>query len=212
VKVQRNFLGLFWCLALFGLATDQATKYGIFRWLYNDGQGDRVTVVPHAFSLVADYPQDPERRVKDPGDSIFSPLRTWSGEILPRVNHGALFGIGNRDQNGRDSNTLFAFISVAAAVVIVFWATRKQTSRDPWLLSSLGLILAGTLGNLYDRVIFQGVRDFFHWYYMVDWPVFNVADCCLVVGAGLLLLQAFRTQPEPAASSLAATSQVAQVK
>jgi len=40
------------------------------------------------------------------------------------------------------------------------------------------------------------VRDFLHWHYAVDWPVFNVADCCLVIGAGLLLLQAFQAQPD----------------
>ncbi len=39
--------------------------------------------------------------------------------------------------------------------------------------------------------MFDGVRDFLHWNYLFDWPVFNIADCCLVVGAGLLLLQAF---------------------
>jgi lipoprotein signal peptidase len=48
----------------------------------------------------------------------------------------------------------------------------------------------------------------------VEWPVFNVADCCLVVGAGLLLIQAFRSQPaadeQPVAAGL--TAEVAQVK
>jgi lipoprotein signal peptidase len=58
--------------------------------------------------------------------------------------------------------------------------------------------LAGTLGNLYDRVVFSGVRDFLHWNYLFDWPVFNCADCCLVSGACLLLIQAFGTQPKPA--------------
>jgi lipoprotein signal peptidase len=57
------------------------------------------------------------------------------------------------------------------------------------------LILAGTLGNFYDRIVFNGVRDFLHWNYLFDWPVFNIADCCLVCGAGLLLLQAFAAQP-----------------
>jgi signal peptidase II len=52
------------------------------------------------------------------------------------------------------------------------------------------LILAGTLGNLYDRLVFDGVRDFLH-FYLIDWPVFNIADCCLVCGAFLLLAQAF---------------------
>jgi lipoprotein signal peptidase len=182
---------LFWTLAIVGVAADQASKYGIFRWLYNDGEGDHYVLVPGVFRLIADYPRDPQRTKKDPGDSVLSPLRTWSGEYLPHVNRGALFGIGNAD-NGDDANWLFSLVSVAAAVVIVFWATRKQTGSDPWLSCALGLILAGTLGNLYDRVVFSGVRDFFHWYYMIDWPVFNVADCCLVIGAGLLLLQAFR--------------------
>ena len=40
-------------------------------------------------------------------------------------------------------------------------------------------------------MVFNGVRDFLHWNYLFDWPVFNVADCCLVCGACLLLLQAF---------------------
>ena len=39
-----------------------------------------------------------------------------------------------------------------------------------------------------------------HWYYLVDWPVFNLADCCLVCGAGLLLLQAFGSGAEKATS------------
>ena len=56
---------------------------------------------------------------------------------------------------------------------------------------------AGTLGNFYDRVVFNGVRDFLHWNYRFDWPVFNIADCCLVCGAALLLVQAFLSSPKP---------------
>jgi lipoprotein signal peptidase len=192
-------------LALLGLATDQASKYGIFRWLYNDGEGGRFTLIPGAFYIVADY-----TNLKDSGDSVFSPLRTWSGEHLPRVNRGALFGIGNAE-NGNDSNRLFSVVSIAAALLIVYWATRKRTGQDRWLSGALGLILAGTLGNLYDRVVFHGVRDFFHWNFLFDWPVFNVADCCLVCGAGLLLLQAFRPHLGTDAS-VVATSGVAQAK
>ena len=62
------------------------------------------------------------------------------------------------------------------------------------------LILGGTLGNLYDRVVFHGVRDFLHWSYAFDWPVFNIADCCLVSGAFLLLFQAFFAKHEQAAA------------
>jgi lipoprotein signal peptidase len=207
MNAHRPYFWLFWTLALVGVAADQTSKYGIFRWLYNDGAGGRFPVIPGAFDIVADYTNKPAA-----GDSIFSPLRTWSGAMLPRVNRGALFGIGNSDTEGQDSNWLFSFVSVAAAVVIVYWATRKQTRQDLWLTCSLGLILAGTLGNLYDRVVFQGVRDFFHWFYLFDWPVFNVADCCLVCGAGLLLSQAFRPHPATDEGGVPATSQVAPAK
>ena len=62
--------------------------------------------------------------------------------------------------------------------------------------------LGGTIGNLYDRIVFGGVRDFLY-FYKIEWPVFNVADCCLVVGAGLLLFQAMFAAPpsEPATQS-----------
>jgi lipoprotein signal peptidase len=61
-------------------------------------------------------------------------------------------------------------------------------------MAALGLILGGTIGNLYDRLVFGGVRDFLY-FYKIEWPVFNVADCCLVVGATLLLLQAVFVAP-----------------
>jgi lipoprotein signal peptidase len=78
------------------------------------------------------------------------------------------------------------------------------------LCAALGLILAGTLGNLYDRVIFDGVRDFLYFYW-IEWPVFNLADCFLVCGAGLLLLQAFLSQPATGSVPAAKNSLTAQV-
>src|SRR4029077_16456904 len=95
------------------------------------------------------------------------------------------------------ANGGFAVISLLAAAAILYWSTQKAMARDLALCAALGLILAGTLGTLYDRVVFNGVRDFLHWNYLFDWPVFNIADCCLVVGAFLLLIQAFGTQPRP---------------
>ena len=56
----------------------------------------------------------------------------------------------------------------------------------------MGLILAGTLGNLYDRIVFGGVRDFLHCYYDAHiWPDFNIADSSLVCGAAMLLAHSF---------------------
>jgi lipoprotein signal peptidase len=107
---------------------------------------------------------------------------------MPRVNHGALFGIGSGHKG--TANQVFAAVSILAAVGIVVWVSRRSTAADGWLCAALGLILGGTVGNLYDRVVFNGVRDFLY-FYRIEWPVFNVADCCLVAGAGMLLVHAF---------------------
>jgi signal peptidase II len=182
---ERSYRVLLWILALCGLALDQASKYGVFAWLAD--KPEHEFVVFHTdkggFQLVAQFERDP----------LGQEIRDAAGGRIPHVNQGALFGFL------RDHKTLanggFAVISLLAAVAIIYWSLHRNTARDRWLCCALGLILAGTLGNFYDRVVFNGVRDFLHWNYLFDWPVFNVADCCLVCGAGLLLLQAFATQP-----------------
>src|SRR5436190_2196485 len=72
------------------------------------------------------------------------------------------------------ANVALAVVSLAAAVGILCWSRQRSTAGDPALFAALGLILAGALGNLYDRLFFIGVRDFLHWNCRYDWPVFNV--------------------------------------
>jgi lipoprotein signal peptidase len=127
-----------------------------------------------------------------PCDCSFKGLQTWSAPIMPRVNHGALFGMGG-DHKGM-ANRVFAAISIVAAAGISIWAARRGTQVDGWMSAALGLILGGTLGNLFDRIVFNGVRDFLY-FYKIKWPVFNVADCCLVCGAIMLLIHAFFLAP-----------------
>jgi lipoprotein signal peptidase len=202
---------LLWSLAFLGLLLDQTTKYAVFHWQYNNGQGGQYTVVPGVFELLAQF--DP---LRTPGSTLFQPLRTIGGDTLPRVNHGALFGWDA--WMGVSANGVFAVISLLAAAAIIYWSTQSSLARDWTLCAALGLILAGTLGNLYDRIVFDGVRDFIHWHwYELDWPVFNIADCCLVVGAGLLLTQAFwhrsaAQEAEPAADPSLEMSAIAEAK
>jgi signal peptidase II len=190
---QRSFRGLVWILVLVGVSLDQASKYGVFAWLYHDGHGGRYTVVPGVFELLAEF-TDGEPA---PGSPLRG-LQTLSGPKLPRVNPGALFGLRLwfQDDSVWVANTIFAVVSVLAALAITYWSLRPSTARDGFLCAALGLILAGTLGNLYDRLIFHGVRDFLHFYWF-EFPVFNVADSCLVCGAFLLLVQAFLSHPAP---------------
>ncbi len=185
VASQRPFLWLVGLMALVGLAADQVSKYVVFAKLY---AGDhRQEIITGYFDFRVLYTKDP-----DPGDQPLSFLRTISADRLPHVNRGALFGIGNAEDGSEGWNTFFACISVAAAVFIVFWVRQPSVAQDRSLCLALGLILAGTLGNLYDRVVFGGVRDFLHCYYGEHvWPDFNIADCCLVCGACTLLVHSF---------------------
>jgi lipoprotein signal peptidase len=188
-----SYRSLFWGLAVLGVVADQVSKYRVFQWLYNDGRGDQQEIIPGAFQLHTRFATDPDGLpLRETGAGLLASLRTLGGDILPQVNHGALFGLGN--EHVGLANKAFAAISIVAAAAIIYWGSRRTTSRDPILSVALGLILAGTLGNLYDRLVFGGVRDFLYFYY-IEWPVFNVADCCLVCGAFLLLVQAFWARP-----------------
>jgi lipoprotein signal peptidase len=198
----RSYHWLFWCLALAGFCLDQASKYEVFRRLRPIAEPDphypsqlvgEVELISGIFKLHTAYHRDQ----LETGTGIPAALRSFSSDELPHVNQGALFGRGHTIF-GMNGNIVFAVVSVGAALAIIYWSRRPHSRHDRFLSLSLGLILAGTLGNLYDRIVFHGVRDFLYWYYLIDWPIFNIADCCLVIGASLLLLQAFFTQPHPA--------------
>ncbi len=198
---------MFAALAVVGLVLDQVTKYGVFRWLYNGGDGGQYGVFSSFFELESHY-------TRTEAGGPLTALRTFSGDKMPQVNNGALFGLGG--DHGELANALFAIISLLAAGAIFYWSTRRSARQDAALSSALGLILAGTLGNLYDRLVFGGVRDFLHLHYYdsYHWPTFNIADCCLVCGAGLLLTQAFfgkksveETQPATTTTQQAAPQQ-----
>ena len=199
---ERSYRKLFWGLAAVGFVADQVSKYSVFRWLYNGEDGPRgSSLIPGVFDFSIAY-------TREKGSGLLS---TWSGELLPHVNRGALFGIGD-DQYPGVANVLFAVISLAAAIAIAWWAARPSVRHERGLSAALGLILAGTLGNLYDRLVFGGVRDFMDVYFQSShWPTFNVADCCLVCGAFLLLAQAFFGKA-PAESPAKARQEMAQVR
>lgn len=175
---ERSYRGLLWTLALVGLTLDLGSKYAVFGWLADAPE--------HAHVLWGTR------------ESGFTLTAQFESADSPHVNPGALFGIKVPGLTARGSNYFFAGVSLLAAVAIVIWSLQEATARDRVLCAAFGLILAGTLGNFYDRLVFHGVRDFLHWNYLFDWPVFNIADCCLVAGASLLLLQAFVAAPTPA--------------
>jgi len=90
---------------------------------------------------------------------------------------------------------LFLPVTVLALVMIAYFF-RAFRDRGPWIHVILGIILAGTLGNLTDRLRLGYVVDFVSvGIGEARFPTFNVADSAVVVGIGLLVLYLTFTDP-----------------
>ena len=110
------------------------------------------------------------------------------------LNTGAAFSLLENLPPNAVRLGLIAFSVFAAVIIfILLWRTGRAISLTS---VALALILGGALGNLYDRIRFHHVVDFLAVrIYHYNWPDFNVADSCIVIGACLLLLEIFRPQP-----------------
>jgi len=100
-------------------------------------------------------------------------------------------------------------ISLLALVVVAVLLRTGRHATRPTMAVALGLVLGGAIGNLIDRAFREGdgflgggVVDFvdLQW-----WPVFNVADSAIVVGAILLFIAQWR-EPEPESGAPPAAS------
>ena len=95
-------------------------------------------------------------------------------------NEGAAFGML------QGARVFFIILTlVVFAALIIYLAKTKPTS--PLEKTALTLLAGGALGNFIDRVVFSYVRDFIEVTF-IDFPVFNIADCFVCIGAGLYIL------------------------
>jgi signal peptidase II len=106
--------------------------------------------------------------------------------LTTSLNEGALFGLG------QGLTAVFAALSIAAAIFIIYWLFRAGAARDRVLTITLALIAAGI-----------AVRD---WLYfridgVINWPVFNLADSLLVCGAVVLFWHVWTMQRSSACGS-----------
>ena len=111
--------------------------------------------------------------------------------LVHTTNTGAAFGLF------QNNNLFFILLAVTAFVVILFLLIRDRINPKVRLAVttkiSFGLLAAGILGNLIDRVARGNVIDFLNFYFrQYAWPAFNVADSCICIAVGLLVLTSFR--------------------
>jgi signal peptidase II len=144
-------------------------------------------------------------------------VRSRTFDLIPRVihlevtaNQGAVFGIG------QGQRWFFVAVSIAAIAFLTYLFRRGV--RSWWYQIVLGMLLAGVLGNMVDRVRLGYVRDMIHalpgWHWphwfvgmLPDWSwkygevfpwIFNVADSLLCVGVAVLILHGLFMAPPDA--------------
>jgi len=116
-------------------------------------------------------------------------------DILPvfnltlTFNTGAAFGFLN-DAGGWQNWFFIAVALIVSGVIIAM--VRKMQAHELQPAVALLLILGGALGNVFDRIRLGRVIDFLHVYYQSwSFPVFNIADSAITIGAILLALDVF---------------------
>jgi signal peptidase II len=115
-------------------------------------------------------------------------------------NTGVTFGLA------QGHTWLILIFTTVACVGLAAWLAFSRT-RSTLLHVALALVLAGAIGNLYDRVTWHQVRDFVLVYWkdpsVWQWPAFNLADSMIVVGVILILARELFGRREPARAATA---------
>ena len=201
----KKAIVLFLIIAASMLAVD----LGIKAWAFDTVAGTSVDV-----SLYDEVGRD----VIPPHPAVGFIPKILSWKLV--LNEGAVFGLG---QGGR---WFFILISAIATTVISIMFYRSH--RKAWILHvGLALILAGALGNMYDRMLYGVVRDMCWLFPGVDlpfgwsWPggsrelypwIFNIADAALLLGVAAVMFEMFFgkwSQPQPPATDASSSEPVA---
>ena len=109
-------------------------------------------------------------------------------------NYGAAFSFLH--DAGGWQRWLFTIIAFVVSALMLWWL--RQTNQKQIILPvAFSLIIGGAIGNAYDRLVYGYVIDFLVLYYQDwYWPVFNVADSAICIGAILLIIDMFKNKEE----------------
>jgi signal peptidase II len=154
------------------------------RWKWFGAMAVAAVVLDQASKLWA-------RRALVPGRPVAFVDGYWDWQLS--FNHGASFNLLQSQTGARVVLSIIATV----AVVAIGWMVHRARDDQRWTVAALGLVAGGALGNLIDRIGSGVVTDFalWHWNDRAYWPMFNVADAALVVGAGILLIAGMRKAP-----------------
>ncbi len=158
---MKKFKNVLWVVGI-AFVLDQITKWIILKKI--------VTSIPFVVSAT-DLIPTPVYIAKV--TSFFNIIFAW--------NKGVSFSILSGDK----MQWILVLISLAIVSLLIHWL---KSEKNEIRKIGFGLIIGGALGNVIDRIRFGAVVDFLDVHaYGYHWPTFNVADMCIVLGAGLYL-------------------------
>ena len=99
----------------------------------------------------------------------------------PELNTGASFGIF------KDNTLVLAIISIPMIIFMIYVICSKKVYPSIFFKSAVGILLGGTIGNLIDRLVFKGVRDFIY-FKSINFAIFNFADIFINVGVYMIII------------------------
>lgn len=111
-----------------------------------------------------------------------SPSRSIIGNLLwfeSSLNTGVAFSMFE------GKSYIFIITSLLASAVFVWLIISKKFFSSKFEKITIGIILGGTLGNVIDRIVFSGVRDFIYLKFL-NFAIFNIADMAITIGAIVL--------------------------
>jgi signal peptidase II len=119
-------------------------------------------------------------------------------KVFPGLNFSLVYNYGAAFSFLDNSNEvwqvfLFSIIAIVLVIFLFFWLARLSDGHKV-LAIGLCLILGGAIGNLYDRLAYGYVIDFIDCYvYKYHWPVFNIADMAICIGAFFVIISSFKS-------------------
>ncbi|WP_114766172.1 signal peptidase II [Vibrio rhodolitus] len=124
-------------------------------------------------------------------------------EVLPFFNityahnYGAAFSFLS-DQPGWQ-RWFFTSIAFVVTAMLTYWMS-KLPAKEKWNNIAYAMIIGGAIGNVFDRIVHGYVVDYLHFYIgQYHWPVFNLADTTICIGAAMIILDGFLSKEKTTA-------------
>lgn len=142
-------------------------------------------------SIVFEKLPRPHQRIEVIDDGVF--------EIVHHTNTGGMWGVG------QGWNPWILRIVRLAAVGVIFIILAQTPTTDRASITALGMVMGGAVGNIFDSLYYEHVRDFLKFDFgfppFDPFPTFNVADSAICVGVFLLAIQMIFFPARPDGSS-----------